>query len=127
MELETLCIHGGRADTDKSGAISTPIYQTATFAHPALGKSTGFDYTRDSNPTRDALEATMAELEGGAQALAFTSGMAAATCLMEMFKPGDHIVASDDLYGGTYRLFNQISLKNGLTFDWADTTDPANV
>lgn len=71
MELETLCIHGGRADTDKSGAISTPIYQTATFAHPALGKSTGFDYTRDSNPTRDALEATMAELEGGAQALAF--------------------------------------------------------
>lgn len=127
MELETLCIHGGRADTDKSGAISTPIYQTATFAHPALGKSTGFDYTRDSNPTRDALEATMAELEGGAQALAFTSGMAAATCLMEMFKPGDHIVASDDLYGGTYRLFNQISIKNGLTFDWADTTDPAKV
>ena len=127
MELETLCIHAGKADTDKSGAISTPIYQTATFAHPALGKSTGYDYTRDTNPTRDALEATMAELEGGAAALAFTSGMAAATALMEMFAPGDHIVASDDLYGGTWRLFSRISVKNGLAFDWTDMADPAKV
>ena len=127
MELETLCIHAGKADTDKSGALSTPIYQTATFAHPALGKSTGYDYTRDTNPTRDALEATMTELEGGAAALAFTSGMAAATALMELFSPGDHIVASDDLYGGTWRLFSRISMKNGLTFDWADTSDPAKV
>ena len=124
MELETLCIHGGKVDTDKSGAISTPIYQTATYAHPALGQSTGYDYTRDTNPTRDALEAAMAKLEGGAAALAFSSGMAAATALMEMFSPGDHIVASDDLYGGSWRLFHRISMKNGLSFDWADTSDP---
>lgn len=127
MELETLCIHGGKVDTDKSGAISTPIYQTATYAHPALGQSTGYDYTRDTNPTRDALEAAMAKLEGGAAALAFSSGMAAATALMEMFSPGDHIVASDDLYGGSWRLFSRISMKNGLSFDWADTSDPAKV
>lgn len=124
MELETLCIHGGKVDTDKSGAISTPIYQTATYAHPALGQSTGYDYTRDTNPTRDALEAAMAKLEGGSAALAFASGMAAATALMEMFSPGDHIVASDDLYGGSWRLFHRISMKNGLSFDWADTSDP---
>lgn len=124
MELETLCIHGGKVDTDKSGAISTPIYQTATYAHPALGQSTGYDYTRDTNPTRDALEAAMAKLEGGSAALAFASGMAAATALMEMFSPGDHIVASDDLYGGSWRLFHRISIKNGLSFDWADTSDP---
>lgn len=124
MELETLCIHGGKVDTDKSGAISTPIYQTATYAHPALGQSTGYDYTRDTNPTRDALEAAMAKLEGGSAALAFSSGMAAATALMEMFSPGDHIVASDDLYGGSWRLFHRISMKNGLSFDWADTSDP---
>ena len=124
MELETLCIHGGKVDTDKSGAISTPIYQTATYAHPALGQSTGYDYTRDTNPTRDALEAAMAKLEGGSAALAFASGMAAATALTEMFSPGDHIVASDDLYGGSWRLFHRISMKNGLSFDWADTSDP---
>ncbi len=127
MELETLCIHGGKAGTDKSGAISTPIYQTATYAHPALGQSTGYDYTRDTNPTRDVLEETMAKLEGGAAALAFSSGMAAATALMEMFSPGDHIVASDDLYGGSWRLFSRISMKNGLAFDWTDTSDPAKV
>lgn len=127
MELDTLCIHAGKVNTDKSGAISTPIYQTATYAHPALGQSTGYDYTRDTNPTRDALETAMAKLEGGTTALAFTSGMAAATALMEMFSPGDHIVASSDLYGGTWRLFSRISVKNGLSFDWADTSDPANV
>ena len=127
MELETLCIHGGKAGTDKSGAISTPIYQTTTYAHPALGQSTGYDYTRDTNPTRDVLEETMAKLEGGAAALAFSSGMAAATALMEMFSPGDHIVASDDLYGGSWRLFSRISMKNGLAFDWTDTSDPAKV
>ena len=127
MELETLCIHGGKVDTDQSGAISTPIYQTATFAHPALGQSTGYDYTRDTNPTRDALETAIAKLEGGTAALAFTSGMAAATALMELFKPGDHIIASHDLYGGTYRLFHRISIKNGLSFDWADASDAARI
>ena len=76
MEQDTLCIHGGTTGTDTSGAIAVPIYQTATFAHPAPGESTGYDYTRDTNPTRDALEAAMAKLDDGAAALAFTSGMA---------------------------------------------------
>ena len=120
MELETLCIHGGKVDTDKSGAISTPIYQTATYAHPALGQSTGYDYTRDTNPTRDALEAAMAKLEGGSAALAFASGMAAATALMEMFSPGDHIVASSTIYGGTFNLISVTMKKMGIEATFVD-------
>ena len=113
MEQDTLCIHGGTTGTDTSGAIAVPIYQTATFAHPAPGESTGYDYTRDTNPTRDALEAAMAKLDDGAAALAFTSGMAAAAAIMELFSPGEHIIATDDLYGGTFRLFARIYEKNG--------------
>ena len=127
MEQDTLCIHGGTTGTDTSGAIAVPIYQTATFAHPAPGESTGYDYTRDTNPTRDALEAAMAKLDGGAAALAFTSGMAAAAAIMELFSPGEHIIATDDLYGGTFRLFARISAKNGIAFDCTATTDVENI
>lgn len=116
MEQDTLCIHGGTTGTDTSGAIAVPIYQTATFAHPAPSESTGYDYTRDTNPTRDALEAAMAKLDGGATSLAFTSSMAAAAAIMELFSPGEHIIATDDLYGGTFRLFTRISAKNGIAF-----------
>ncbi|MBO4789788.1 MAG: PLP-dependent transferase, partial [Oxalobacter sp.] len=95
MNIETLCIHGSKAKTDTSGAISTPIYQTATYAHPGLGKSTGYDYSRGMNPTREVLQETMAKLEGGKAAYAFSSGLAAASAMMELFKPGDHIISSD--------------------------------
>ncbi len=127
MNIETLCIHGSKAKTDTSGAISTPIYQTATYAHPGLGKSTGYDYSRGMNPTREVLQETMAKLEGGKAAYAYSSGLAAASAMMELFKPGDHIISSDDLYGGTWRLFKYFSEKNGVTFSWVDASNSANI
>lgn len=123
MQLETLCIHGNDQTYDRTGAISVPIYQSATFAHPAVGQSTGFDYSRLQNPTREALEQTIAKLEGGLDALAFSTGMAAVSLLMELFSPGDHIIACSDLYGGTRRLFDHVSVKNGLSFSFVDAAD----
>lgn len=116
--MATRCIYGEKKQSslDKTGAISFPIYQTATFEHPAVGQSTGFDYSRLQNPTRENVEKIVASLEGGIDALAFSSGMAAITTLMELFHPGDHIVTDLDLYGGAIRLFDHISEKNGLTF-----------
>ncbi|GHV46729.1 cystathionine gamma-synthase [Clostridia bacterium] len=116
LSLETLCVLNSGEIRDKTGSVSTPIYQTSTFRHEKVGESTGFDYTRSGNPTRSSLERTVAALENGTDALAFSSGMAAVSALMELFKPGDHIIASDDLYGGTHRLFEHISSKNGLVF-----------
>lgn len=123
MEFTTRCIHGAVDNTQVTGAVSIPIYQSATFAHPAVGQSTGYDYSRLQNPTREHLEKIIANLEEGIDALAFSTGMAAITALMELFSPGDHIIASEDLYGGTVRLFDNINKKNGLTFDYLDTAD----
>ncbi len=123
MDFETLCIHGSSKKYDVTGAVSVPIFQSATFSHPGIGESTGFDYSRLQNPTREHLEITMASLENGTDAMAFSSGMAAISALMELFSPGDHIIASDDLYGGSHRLFYHISAKNGLSFDLVDTSD----
>ena len=99
-----------------TGAISFPIYQTATYAHPEVGRSTGFDYSRLQNPTRAQVERIVASLEGGIDALAFSTGMAAITALMELFRPGDHLIADADLYGGSIRLFRNVSTKNGISF-----------
>lgn len=123
MDFSTLCVHGTGKRYDSTGSVSVPIFQTATFAHPGVGQSSGFDYSRVQNPTREYLESTLAQLEGGADAIAFSSGMAALATLMELFSPGDKIIASDDLYGGTHRLFGHISAKNGLRFDFVDTSD----
>ncbi len=123
MKIDTLCIHGSDAKFDPTGAISVPIFQSATFAHPGVGVSTGYDYSRLQNPTREHLEKTIAKLENGCDAMAFSTGMAAIAALMELFSPGDHIIASDDLYGGSHRLFCHISSKNGLKFDFLDTSD----
>ncbi len=116
--FSTKCIYGDheRPKADVTGAISFPIYQTATYAHPEVGKSTGFDYGRLQNPTRAQLEKVVASLEGGIDALAFSTGMAAITALMELFKPGDHLITEADLYGGSIRLFRNVSEKNGITF-----------
>lgn len=122
MDFETLCVHGGEQTDSLTGAIAAPIYQSATFVHPGLGESTGYDYTRQQNPTRERLEKLLAALEGACDAIAFSSGMAAISTFMELFKPGDHIVASDDLYGGSIRLFQHISEKNGLKFSYGKTT-----
>lgn len=114
--IETKCQQLDRNLMDKWGAISYPIYQTATFAHDGFGQSTGYDYTRMQNPTRQQLESIVAYLENGKDALAFSSGMAAIATVMELFKPGDHFIIDEDLYGGSIRLFNEISKKNGLTY-----------
>ncbi|MDF2588480.1 MAG: cystathionine synthase [Anaerocolumna sp.] len=121
MDITTKCIHGAENKTHNTGAISVPIYQSATFAHPGVGQSTGYDYSRLQNPTREHLEKLVANLEQGIDAIAFSTGMAAITTLMELFTNGDHIIASGDLYGGTVRLFQHICVKNGLTFDYLDT------
>lgn len=122
MDVQTLCIHGNQTKYDTTGAISVPIFQSATFAHPGVGQSTGYDYSRLQNPTREHLEKTVANLEGGVDAMAFASGMASVAALMELFAPGDHVIASNDLYGGSLRLFQQISKKNGISFDFVDTS-----
>ena len=120
-ELETRCIHlDEEVSFEKTGSISFPIYQTATFSHVGLGKSTGYDYSRAQNPTRERVEKVVASLEYGNGAVAFTSGMAAETALMELFKPGDHIIIENDLYGGSIRLFSEINHKNGLEFTAID-------
>lgn len=120
--FSTRCLYGskGRFDKDETGAISFPIYQTATFAHPALGESSGYDYSRLQNPTRQHVEEIVASLEGGEDALAYSSGMAAVAALMELFSPGEHIIAGGDLYGGCIRLFDNISRKNGIEVEQLD-------
>ena len=126
-KLDTLCIHGAaHRFPDGRDSISVPIYQTATFAHPDLGHSPDrFYYTRLTNPTRNHLEETVSALEGAADTIAFTSGMAAIAAVFELFSPGDRIVCSADLYGGTVLLFDLVSRKNGLILDFVDTTDEA--
>jgi len=121
--FSTKCIHGYSNHYDNTGAVSVPIYQTATFAHEGLGMSTGFDYSRLSNPTREHLEKTVAGLEGGLDAIAFSTGMAAISTLMEIFEAGDHIIASEDIYGGSHRLFHTVCVKKGISFDYVDTSD----
>ena len=123
MDISTICVHGCDKKYDTTGAVSVPIFASSTFSHPGVGQSTGFDYSRTQNPTKEHLEHTVTALEGGAETIAFSSGMAAVSALMELFSPGDHIVASYDLYGGTFRLFSRISEKNGLKFSYAANTD----
>ncbi|MGN0341794.1 MAG: trans-sulfuration enzyme family protein [Roseburia sp.] len=118
----TKCIYGNgeKFEQDGTGAISFPIYQSATYAHPAVGQSTGFDYSRLQNPTRQRVEQVVAALENGVDALAFSSGMAAITMLMELFQPGDHLITDADLYGGSIRLFDHVNEKNGIEFSHID-------
>lgn len=116
--INTRCLHLEETEgkTEHYGSLSYPIYQTATYAHVGVGKSTGYDYSRLQNPTREHLEKVVASLEGGIDAFALSSGMAAITLLMEIFEPGDHIIAEEDLYGGSIRLFDNVSKKNHYEF-----------
>lgn len=118
--IGTKCLHLEEEGFENYGAISFPIYQTATYAHPGVGKSTGYDYSRLQNPTREQLEKVVASLEKGIDALALSSGMAAIALMMEIFSPGDHIIVDADLYGGSIRLFRNVSEKNGITFTSID-------
>ncbi|MBQ8923391.1 MAG: PLP-dependent transferase [Lachnospiraceae bacterium] len=120
--MSTKCVH---LEEDEGciknyGAISFPIYQTATYAHEGVGRSTGYDYSRLANPTREHLEKVVASLEFGTSAVALSSGMAAIALFMELFKPGDHLIIDSDLYGGSIRLFDNISVKNGISFSRID-------
>lgn len=129
QSIETLCVHGGEHKfPDGSRSLTVPIYQTAAFGHLQTGHNEhGFDYTRISNPTRQQLQETVSALEGAACTEAFSSGMAAIAAVFELYAPGDHIICSEDLYGGTVLLFNLVSKKNGLDFSFVDTTDLKNV
>ena len=117
----------GTCSDVKTGAVSTPIYQTATFCHPALGQSTGYDYTRSGNPTRKVLEEAIAELEEGCAGFAFSSGMAAITAVLMLYRAGDHLVVSEDCYGGTYRLLEKVFNTFGLEVTFAEGSDLAAV
>ena len=119
--FETLAIHAGQAADPTTGAVMTPIYQTSTYKQRSVGKHSGFEYSRTGNPTREALEQLVASLENGLAGLAFASGMAASDAVMHLLKPGDHVVAVGDLYGGTYRLFEKVYHPLGLEFDYAKT------
>ena len=122
LSVESQCLHLENENITEHhyGSISFPIFQTATYAHPGVGKSTGFDYSRLQNPTREQVEKIVCALEHGIDAFALSTGMAAITLLMELFEPGDHFVVDSDLYGGTIRLFDNVSVKNGLTFTRAN-------
>ena len=124
-QFETRCIHGdgGFVEEHPYGAVSVPIFQTATFAHPGIGKSTGYDYSRESNPTRYELESVMSSLEGADDSIACSTGMAAIGICLELFGEGDHILCTEDLYGGTVRMFESIGEKRGLKFSYVDTSD----
>jgi len=121
--FSTRAIHAGQDPDSSTGAVVVPIYQTSTFAQDAVGKHKGYEYSRTRNPTRTALEACIAALEGGRHGLAFASGMAAETVIMHLLEPGDHTVAVDDLYGGTYRLFRRVFEPTGLSFSFVDGSD----
>jgi len=123
MNIATNAAHIGLERESRTGAVTVPIYQTATFRHPGLGQSTGYDYSRSGNPTRQALEEGIALLEGGCRGFAYASGMAAITSLMFLFRQGDHLIVTEDLYGGSYRLFEKLFQQFGLTFSYVDTSD----
>lgn len=127
MKLDSKMVHIGVRSDKTTGAISTPIYQTASFQHPAVGKSTGFDYTRSQNPTRKVLEEGIADLEGGAAGFAFSTGMAAITAVLMLYKTGDHLVVVRDCYGGTYRVLDQIFSQFGIQSTFVDATTVSEV
>ncbi|PIX27049.1 MAG: cystathionine gamma-synthase [Chloroflexi bacterium CG_4_8_14_3_um_filter_45_15] len=127
MKFETIAIHAGDRPDAAFGAISVPIYQTSTFVFEDVGKTKGYDYSRTANPTRKVLEDTLARLEGGKAGFAFATGMAAETTIMHLLKTGDHIISGDDIYGGTYRLFQNVMPAFGLEFTFLRLNDRARI
>ena len=124
MEFETRAIHDGQAAEPLTGAVAVPVYQTSTYKQDGIGRPRGYEYSRTGNPTRQALEEALASLESGAYGLAFASGVAATTAVFQLLAPGDHVVAGDDLYGGTYRLLENVYRPWGVEVGYADSTSP---
>ena len=125
MEFETKAIHDGQQPEALTGAVAVPVYQTSTYQQDGIDRPRAFEYSRTGNPTRQALEEALASLEGGAHGLAFASGVAATTAVLQLLGPGDHVVAGDDLYGGTYRLLEKVYRPWGVQVDYADSASPA--
>jgi cystathionine beta-lyase/cystathionine gamma-synthase len=121
--IETLAIHAGQEPEAATGAVMTPIFQTSTYAQEAVGQHKGYEYSRTGNPTRAALEASLAALEGAEYGLAFASGMAATDTVLRLLSPGDHVLAGNDVYGGTFRLFDKEFKRFGLEFSYVDASD----
>jgi cystathionine beta-lyase/cystathionine gamma-synthase len=125
--FDTICIHAGQTPDPSTGAIVTPIYQTSTYVQEALGRHKGYEYGRTQNPTRSALEGNLAAIENGRAAFAFASGMAATAATMRLLQSGDHVVVTDNTYGGTYRFFEQVLKRFQLDFSYVDTSDTAAI
>ena len=128
MKFETLAIHAGQTPDPITGAVMTPIYLSSTYQQEGVGKPRlGYEYSRTQNPTRKALQDCLSELEGGKHGLVFASGMAAEDSILRLLKSGDHVLAGNDVYGGTFRLFDKVFTRFGISFDYVDTTDPESV
>ncbi len=127
LRFDTLCIHGGQSPDPISGAVMTPIVLSSTFAQTGPGEHKGWDYSRAGNPTRDTLEACLASLEGGTHAITFGSGCAATTSILLLLKSGDHVLVGDDVYGGTFRIFDKVMKQFGISSTFTDLTDIAKV
>ena len=127
MKFDTKIVRAGIEPDPTTGAIVPPIYQTATYVLPEVGRDLGFDYTRSANPTREILENNLATIEGGRFGTCFSSGMSAVDSVLKLLKKGDHVVCSDDVYGGVSRHFNNILVNYGLTFTYVDSSNPENV
>lgn len=125
MRFATAAIHAGQGPDPTTGATTVPIYQTSTYTQEGIGQHKGYEYSRTGNPTRTALETCLAALEGGEHGAAFASGLAASTAVLSHLRPGDHVVAAEDLYGGTYRLFEQVLTRQGVEFTYVDGRTPA--
>ena len=127
MKFATKAIHAGVHPDPATGAIMTPIYQTSTYVQDGVGNHKGYEYSRTQNPTRHALEKNIAAIENGKYGPCFGSGLAAIDCVIKMLNPGDEIISTNDLYGGSYRIFNTIFAKYGLIFHFVDMQDPTAV
>jgi cystathionine gamma-lyase len=125
--FDTLAIHAGQRPDPTTGAVMTPVYLTSTYVQDGPGNHQGFEYSRTQNPTRFALQDCLAALEGARHGLCFASGLAATDCILHLLECGDHVLASDDVYGGTFRQFDKVHRRHGLEFSYVDMTDPANV
>jgi cystathionine gamma-lyase len=127
LRLETLAIHAGQSPDPTTGAVMTPVYLTSTYVQASPGVHKGYEYSRTQNPTRHALQDCLAALEGARHGLAFASGLAATDAILHLLDAGDHVLASDDLYGGTFRVFDKVFRRLGIAFDYVDMSDPRNV
>src|SRR5574342_1418681 len=127
LHFDTLAIHAGQSADPTTGAIMSPVYLTSTYVQDWPGVHKGFEYSRTRNPTRDALEGCLAALEGARHGLAFASGLAATDCVLHLLDAGDHVLCSDDVYGGTFRIFDKVFRRLGVEFSYADMSDAANV